>query len=193
MKKAAVVRLIPNIRPMKEWARKINAAWREQVGSIIETGNLLEAAKTELVESGRRAEWRVMIEVELPFRKAMANRLIAIAQCDHFRNGNGAHVRQLPASWSTLSELTKLTAEQFAAGIKSGAIHPKMERKDVRALRGIEPLTKKKEGNPKDIDDWCGDIIVRITEAVATLKKEDAVDLMKRLQKVLKEMEQSDV
>ena len=57
-----------------------------------------------------------------------------IAACDHLRNSE--HVPNLPVHWGTLFELTLLTADQFEHGITTGAINPKMQRKDVGALRG---------------------------------------------------------
>ena len=45
-------------------------------------------------------------------------------------------MKHLPAAWSTLYDLTVIANKGFdlEAGIESGAIHPKMERKDVKAL-----------------------------------------------------------
>jgi hypothetical protein len=65
------------------------------------------------------------------------------AQNDNVRNSE--HVPNLPVQWGTLYALTKLTDEQFDNGIKSGAINPNMQRKDVNVLRGIEPKEKNKK------------------------------------------------
>jgi hypothetical protein len=43
----------------------------------------------------------------------------------------------LPAAWRTLYELTKLTDEQVADGIKTKLINPKMERKAIDDLRVV--------------------------------------------------------
>jgi hypothetical protein len=61
-------------------------------------------------------------------RASTANKLMKIGACDHLRNSE--HVPNLPVHWGTLFELTLLTAEQFNHGIESGAINPKMQRKD---------------------------------------------------------------
>ena len=121
----------------EKWVEKISAAWRETVSSIFETGNLLEAAKAELPHG----EWLKMIKDELPFGRNVAQRLMIVAENENLRNG--AHAPYLPVSWMTLYELSKLTEEQFGNGIETKVINPRMERKDVLALRGIEP--KKKE------------------------------------------------
>jgi hypothetical protein len=119
-----------------EWAERITTAWQGQVGSIIEVGALLKAAKEEL----RRGDFMKMVKAELPFSQSTANKLMKIAACDHLRNSE--HVPSLPAHWGTLFELTLLTAEQFEAGCKSGAINPKTQRRDVKALRGETKSTK---------------------------------------------------
>jgi hypothetical protein len=113
-----------------KWAQRIADAWQKQVPSIFEVGSLLEAANLEL----RRGEWMAMIKRDLPFSQSTVNKLIKIAACDHLRNSE--HVPSLPAHWGTLYQLTLLTAEQFERGIASGAINPKIQRKDVKALRG---------------------------------------------------------
>jgi hypothetical protein len=48
---------------------------------------------------------------------------------------------RFPTRWKfactlvTLAALTKLTEEQYKRGIETGVINPKMQRKDVKALR----------------------------------------------------------
>lgn len=46
---------------------------------------------------------------------------------------NRAHVPDLPASWGTLYELTKVPADVLKTAIKDGRVHPKMEKKEVAA------------------------------------------------------------
>ena len=124
---------IPNTLTPTKWAKRINDAWQKQLPSILEVGSLLGSAKEEL----RRGEWMRLVKGQLPFGQSTANKLMKIAACDHLRNSE--HVPNLPAHWGTLHELTTLTEQQFEHGIKSGAINPKMQRKDVRVLRGDQP------------------------------------------------------
>src|SRR4051812_3155921 len=58
-------------------------------------------------------------------------RLLTIAADDKLAEVPHA---EIPASWFVLYELTKLTPEQFQDGLDSGAIHPGMQRKDVREI-----------------------------------------------------------
>jgi hypothetical protein len=124
-----------------QWANVITASWQGQVASIFETGEYLQRAQGEL----RHGEWIAMIENDLPFSRQTANKLMKVTVCDHLRND--AHVRHLPAHWGTLYELTTLTEEQFEGGIKTGAINPKMLRKDVKALRGDDQSIAPAERN----------------------------------------------
>ena len=126
----AQTQAISNVIPRGKWAKRITEAWQKQLPSIFEVATLLESAKTEL----RHGDWANMIKADLPFSRSTANKLMKIGACDHLRKAE--HVPHLPAHWGTLFELTLLTAEQFDHGVATGAINPKMQRKDVRALRG---------------------------------------------------------
>lgn len=123
----------------QNWAARITACWREAFRSILEVGNLLTQAKAALAHG----EWEAMCESSLPFSASTASRLMAIAADS--RLSNPAHAPFLPPAWTTLYELTKLTDDEFKAGIDAGAIHPELERKALingaRSLMGsrVEP------------------------------------------------------
>ena len=119
-----------NVMSRGKWAKRITEAWQKQLPSIFEVASLLESAKSEL----RHGDWAKMIKADLPFSQSTANKLMKIAACGHLRNSD--HGPNLPACWRTLYELTTVTAEQFEHGITTGSINSKMQRKDVRALRG---------------------------------------------------------
>ena len=125
----------PNKRDWKYHADKIAAAWNKQLPSIIETGQSLIDAKAELDHGAFEA----MVQMKLPFGSRTGQRLMAIAK--HKIISNTKHVSLLPASWGTLYALTKLPDEILLTKFKDGAIHPKMERKDVANMR---PGTKAK-------------------------------------------------
>jgi hypothetical protein len=133
---------MPNAHSRAKWAELISNAWRDQLTSIFKTGDLLVAAKAELAHG----EWAALFKGnEVPFSQSMANKLMAISGNELLRNSE--HVPNLPVAWGTLYELAKLTSAQFANGIKSGTIYPKMQRKAVLELRGLEP--KRKDESPK--------------------------------------------
>ncbi len=89
------------------------------------------AAKDDLDQHG---EWLELIERQLPLKRTTSAILMKIAA-----NSVLANVDHLTASWRTLYELTKLPAPELIARIEDGVINPKMQRKDVMALRGIVP------------------------------------------------------
>jgi hypothetical protein len=162
----------PNARDRAEFSKLINAAWQEQVESIIEVGILLETAKAELPHG----EYQAMIKDDLPFGTSTARRLKTIADHDLIR----AHGHVIPANWRTLYELTKLTTEQFEAGIKSGAINPKIQRKDAMALRG----KISKEKNPTQ---FTRSKVIPLADSCAMAVRNLVVDAM-RLAKTAEEL-----
>jgi hypothetical protein len=125
-----------NALSRSKWAERITNAWQDQVGSIISVGVLLDSAKAEL----RHGDFSKMVKADLPFSQSTANKLMKIATCDHLRNSDhGPKLLQLlPVHWRTLYELATLTPEQFQHAINTGTINPKMQRKDIKVLRGGE-------------------------------------------------------
>lgn len=120
---------LTNKRDWKWHRDRIAAAWGKQVESIIETGQMLAEAKEELPHGSYEA----MVQSKLPFSPNTARRLKIIA--GHSLISKREHVHVLPPSWGALYELTKLPNEILAAKLRDGSIHPKLERKDARALR----------------------------------------------------------
>jgi hypothetical protein len=112
-----------------KWVMRITEAWQKQVPAILEVAMLLEAADAEL----RKRDYMAMVRKDLPFSQSTATKLSKIAKCSHLNSDHGPN---LPACWRTIYELTLLTPTQFEHGIKTGVINPKMQRKDVKVLRG---------------------------------------------------------
>jgi hypothetical protein len=131
-----------------EHVRRITAAWQKTVANIVETGRLLIGAKDDIGYGG----FEEMIRSgELPFKRGTAYALIAIAE--NRTLSDVQHVEQLPASWGTLYQLAMLPKRGLDLGalIAEGAVHPQMERKDVRALLPAPPKRKRKRGKPLDL------------------------------------------
>jgi hypothetical protein len=114
----------------KEHAARINEAWSKTVDAIIETGLRIIDARDGL----EHGEYIAMVENDLHFSRSMAFRFIAIASDKVL--SNVAHVQRLPAAVGTLYDLTVIANKglDLEAAIERGAIHPKMERRDVKAL-----------------------------------------------------------
>jgi hypothetical protein len=114
----------------KEHAARINEAWQKGVDAVIETGLRIIDAREGLVHG----EYIAMVENDLHFSRQTAHKLVSIASNKVL--SNVAHGRHLPSSWRTLSELAVASNKglDLESGIESGTIHPKMERRDVKAL-----------------------------------------------------------
>ncbi len=120
---------IQNIRNRNEWAEVINADWRKSIEGIIQTGRDLELAAAEL-----RGEYEAMVEADLPFSKSTAKKLRKIAS--HPAITNGPAPDHLPPSWAVLSELTSLSAEDFADAQERGLIGANTSHRKARAISG---------------------------------------------------------
>jgi hypothetical protein len=111
------------------WAAKIRAAHKQTVAAFLKTGCELIAAKKAL----RHGDFLKMIQHDLPFAAATAQRLMKIAADPKMRNA--AHAQLLPSSWPTLYELTKLPDATFKQAAMSGAINPTMTRRQATSIR----------------------------------------------------------
>ena len=124
------------------WAPRINAEWRKSVEGILNVGRQLIAAK----KSCEHGEFLRLfkghdnaVSEPVPFGERSAEMLMEVAS--HGVISNPKFVSDLPQSWGTLYELTKLDDEQIVAGIKAGEITPDMTRADAAALRA-DPVEK---------------------------------------------------
>ena len=111
------------------FAERIHVAWNKTRDGIFEVGRLLVQAKVALPHG----EFTVMVETELPFKRATAIRLMAVAA--DVRLSNDSHVNHLPTSWGTLYELTTLSDAQFEEALGAEIIRPDMERKDLAPIK----------------------------------------------------------
>ena len=115
-------------RTRKQWAEHITRHYTAAVRAILDVGRCLLEAKDQL----DHGEFGHMIAEDLPFSWRTANRLMAIAQ--HPVLANWTHVSNLPASWGTLYELSKLPPPVLEDALKAGRITPEMPRKAVASL-----------------------------------------------------------
>ena len=124
------------------WAPRINAEWRKSVEGILNVGRQLIAAK-EACEHGEFLRLfrghENAVRDPVPFTESTGRMLMAVASNEVISNREFVH--DLPQSWCTLYELTKLDDEQIIAGIKAGEITPDMTRAEASALRA-DPVEK---------------------------------------------------
>ena len=105
------------------WAQKIEKAWRETVQSILDVGALLVKAHGDIEERG--GDFGELVGREphpqrLPFGFRAAYQLMAVARDQRFV----PHVGQLPPSWGTLYQLTRLKDDEFNSLLRDGVIRP---------------------------------------------------------------------
>ena len=102
--------------------------WQGTVRNIVETGKALIDLKADLPHGA----FTEMVETDLFFSTRTAQRLMAIAE--HPSLSNPTHVSDLPASWGTLYELSKIDGCTVEKLIQAGRIYPELERKDISAF-----------------------------------------------------------
>lgn len=118
-----------------------NALRRSTVENVIEIGETLMEIKSrfprqfEAVIADNEERWR--------FGSRTARMYMAIASDERIRN----HGSEMPPSWRTLYELTRLSDDQWEARIEDGSMNPYMERADVGGR--TVPGKAKKFGRPK--------------------------------------------
>lgn len=126
-----------------EWSERIAQTWRKSVEAIIEVGTLLIEAKASLPHG----QFELMIEEDLPFGPRAAQMLMTVAADPRIAN----HGSQMPPSWRTLHELTRLDDQTFAARLADGTIRPDMERREV--IKGARALMSSRQ-EPEDSLDY---------------------------------------
>jgi hypothetical protein len=96
---------------------------------------LIQAKADPLLPHG---EWLELLRDDLRLDADKAERLMKIARDG--RISNSAYMRNLPTSWGTLYELSKLDDSSFKTAVDSGAIHPGLEQNEARLLRTSAPV-----------------------------------------------------
>lgn len=152
----------------REWAKRINAAWRKTLDSIFETGDELIAAKADL----KHGQWEKMIEADLAFSPSTVRRLVAIASDQRLRNRSYMNV--LPPSWGTLYLIHQLPDDTLEESFKAKTINPKLQQRHVRFLP--DPPPEKKRHDPSTDDQPDAETIImdglrQIQSALASIAK----------------------
>lgn len=165
------------------WAPRITAEWRKSVEGILHVGRQLIAAK-EACEHGEFLRLfnghDNAVSDPVPFSESTAERLMSVAS--HGVLSNPAHVQDLPQSWGTLYELTKLDDEQILAGIKSGEITPEMTRAQASALRS-DPVKKPEQPPHEEMADAVKNAVTKFVGRLTT--PEQFMYVRSRLERML--------
>ncbi len=130
---AAVSASVARVKPKanwghEQWAARIQASWQHSVESILETGELLIAAKDALPHG----EFEIMVQDQLPFGPRMVRQLMQIAR--HPVLANRQYIAVLPASWATLAELSRVDASALEGAVANHWLRADLGGKDVPKL-----------------------------------------------------------
>jgi hypothetical protein len=165
------------------WAPRINAEWRKSVEGILNVGRELIAAK-EACEHGEFLRLFKGHDKAVPnpvtFSVSSADKLMSVASCEAFTNSE--LVPNLPQSWGTLYELTKLDDEQIVAGIKAGEITAEMTRAEAFALR-VDPVAQPDQPPHEEMADAVEKAVARFIGRLDS--QQQFVYVRRRLERLL--------
>lgn len=115
-------------RSPEEWGALVRADLSKSVVGILEAGQHLREAKAQIPADG----WSEWLRAEVGIAQPSASKLMSVAAnvaIASYSQGNN-----LPASWTTLYELSRLDEDQLAQAITAGEVTPELERKAAKAL-----------------------------------------------------------
>ncbi len=124
---AAAPPIAPNT--VEHWTNEINCALGFSTGWVKKAGQLLLAAKKQLLHG----QWMAMFaggKLKLKLRKA--EMLMAIAKNPVFTKKE--YWSNLPRAWTTLYALSKLPREALEQAIQHGVVHPGLKLAEARCL-----------------------------------------------------------
>lgn len=111
------------------WAERIRSDWGRSVGGIVAAGRALTDAKSAL----SHGQWgRMFAPGLLPFKESTAKYLMGISRNEAIVNRQ--YTGDLPASWYTLAELSRLSPGQLESAIGAGDITADLGQKAAKRL-----------------------------------------------------------
>jgi hypothetical protein len=114
-------------RTPDQWAALVRADLGQAVAGFIAAGRHLIEAKQQIPHGG----WEIWVR-QVGISPARARMLMDLSR--HPALSNRQHANDLPASWTTLYELSQLDPPLLEAAISAGRVTPQLERKEARAL-----------------------------------------------------------
>ena len=111
-----------------QYAKRIRTAWSKTVEGILDVGQALIEAKSEL----KHGHFEHLVKERCPFGASAARQLMAVAR--HEVISNREFINVLPASWGTLYELSKFAPRELKHAIRSHFLKPDIPRKEVPDL-----------------------------------------------------------
>jgi len=111
--------------------KRIRGCCTSVIEQIIETGQLL----IELKEACPHGEWKTLVQTQTPLELNKAQKFMLIARNQYI--SNTARAQFLPAKWSILADIAKLSDAEIQQGIERKLITPSMDRNTARSLPSL--------------------------------------------------------
>ena len=130
---------------------RINAEYAQTIEAISNAAVVIGKMLLELKSTTAHGEWGKLTgeadgyESVFRFSARAAQQFMQIA--GDTRLSNPKHASDLPPSWYTQYELTKLDDDQFNAMLDDGTINPEMERADISAWGSSDVIATKHTGD----------------------------------------------
>lgn len=144
-----------------EWARIVRADLGQAVAGFVAAGRHLADAKKAIAHG----QWEAWCKEQVGISPATAVMLMALPR--HEVIANPYHGKDLPPSWRTLYELSRLDAPLLVAAIEAGDVHAEMERKsavgivtEYKKAAAVEAAKSVQPGQWWQLGDhllYCGD------------------------------------
>jgi hypothetical protein len=188
---------VPATDLAQQYATRINRAMSSAVNGILDMGRAFHEAKGKLHHGGwlrMFADHAEPIAEPVWCSKGTAERLMKIAT--HSVLSNAAHVPNLPPTWGTLYELTKVARPRLLEAIKRGEIHPDMQRRDVSKLRVLEARTVPRAESflppPTPGEQLLRDIVRQLQLRFVYLDPHERMKVLTQSRHYLDDLEQND-
>lgn len=183
MKVAAVggLNLVVETKEIMVLVEKFNTFARKTAEGVLEMAKVVcEAKKLKDSEFYKFCEI-----VGMDGSSSTVTKLIKIGQKYEYLIG---HAEKLPANWTTVYELAKLTEEQIEGLIDRGVISTSLIAADLNAALGKQTKPKAKKAEPQLPNGTCEELGFRVQ-----LKKSPDATTAKKIKSLLAELEKIDV
>jgi hypothetical protein len=153
-------------RRIARWRKVIIKSWQRQVGAIVATGRLLLRAHHDLIET--HGAWRALVVNELPFTEATAQKLMAIAR--HPTLSRYSTWNTLPASWTTLYQLSLIPAPQLEQLRTDGTVN-----RDMTVAQAVDLRERSSRGDSleslTEVERITAHVASTVTAAIVRLEQ----------------------
>jgi len=125
----------PESKDREFFKKRIHYWWNKTLEGILETGWCLVEAQATLTPD----EWSKFVKNDVPLDYSAMRKLMGVAQ-DH-RISDSKYADLLPASWTSLHEISLMDNETFELAMAEGLIHRNVTLKELKLFRSKHQKT----------------------------------------------------